>query len=435
MAALGPFEPRPQIAVGVSGGPDSLALCLLAHDWVKSSSGRAVALTVDHRLRPESRAEARQVHAWLGDRRIPHHILVWQGPKPRSGIQAAARAARYELLIGWCRDHGLLHLLFAHQLEDQAETFLLRLARGSGVEGLAAMARVSEGADVRVLRPLLAVPQARLTATLRARGQPWIEDPSNRNLAYARVRIRGLWPALAAEGLDARRLAATARSMGRARDALESAAADLLARAATVAPEGYAYLDPAALARSPMEVALRALARTLMCVGGRGYPPRLERLERLHGALIAGELAKARTLWGCRIRLQGPELLVCREVAAASQRITVVPGACVTWDGRFRVAIADRRLPSGKGGRGGRVTLARLGREGWAEVAAAEPRLRRTVIPPPVRPSLPALWDGRGVAEVPHLGYRRRAARAAAGVRSIVFSPPIPLAGTGFSVA
>jgi tRNA(Ile)-lysidine synthase len=442
MAPLGPFEPRPQVVVAVSGGADSLALCLLAHDWAKGLGGRAVALTVDHRLRPESTAEARQVGAWLRTWGMPHHVLSWRGPRPRAGVQAAARAARYELLTGWCRDHGVLHLLLAHQLEDQAETFLLRLARGSGVEGLAAMAAVGEGAFVRLLRPLLAVRQRRLVATLRSRGQPWIEDPSNRDEAYARVRMRRLLPGLAAEGLDPRRLAATARSMGRAREALDSAVADLLARAATIAPEGYGYVDPAALLGAPAEVGLRALARTLMCVGGRGYPPRLERLERLYAALAAGGLGQARTLWGCRIGLRGERLLVCREAAAASEAIPVVPGTCVRWDGRFRVAFADGRGPAGKGfrpekgRRAGAVTLARLGREGWAKIAADEPELRRTRIPAPVRPSLPALWDSRGVLAVPHLNYRQPAARARARlVRRIAFSPPIPLAGSGFSVA
>jgi tRNA(Ile)-lysidine synthase len=436
MAGLEPFEPNPQVAVAVSGGADSLALCLLTHEWAQDRGGLAVALTVDHGLRPESGGEAHQVGAWLRVRGIPHHILAWRGPKPRSNVQAAARAARYELLTRWCRDHGILHLLLAHHLEDQAETFLLRLARGSGVDGLSAMAAVAEGPESRLLRPLLGVPKARLMATLRARGQPWLEDPSNLDLSHARVRIRRALPAFAREGLGARRLAATARAMGRARAALESATTDLLARAATVAPEGYAYLDAAALGDADTEVTLRALARTLMCIGGRSYPPRLERLERLHAALAAGALEKARTLGGCRIRREGTRLLVCREAAAARERIVVAPGAHVTWDGRFRLAVGGGRgSAAGRRGPGGAaITLARLGRDGWAEVAAADPVVRRTAIPAPARAPLPALWDGRGVLAVPHLGYRRPGT-AARLVHSVAFSPAIPLAPSGFSVA
>ena len=438
MAALGPFEPGPRIAVAVSGGADSLALCLLTHDWARRLGGSAVALTVDHGLRPGSAEEARQVRSWLRKHGIRHHILAWAGPRPGTGIQAAARAARYELLTGWCRERGVLHLALAHNLEDQAETFLLRLARGSGVDGLSAMAPVVEGPAVRLLRPLLGMARARLAATLRARGQTWIEDPSNSDLAFSRVRVRKLLPGLAREGLSVTRLAATARRMGRARTAFESATADVLARAAMIAPAGYGYLDGEALADAETEVGLRALARILMCIGGRVYPPRLERLERLHAAVVTGPLAHARTLCGCRILARGPgpaRLLICREAAAAGQRLPVTPGTLVTWDGRFRVAFgADRKGP-GKRGRAPRLALARLGRAGWAEVAAANRELRRTTIPAAARPSLPALWDGRGVVAVPHLEYQRAGAGAKARVVGIALAPPIPLTAPGFSVA
>ncbi|MAG22807.1 MAG: tRNA lysidine(34) synthetase TilS, partial [Rhodospirillaceae bacterium] len=188
MKGLGPFEPEPCVAVAVSGGCDSMALALLAHDWAQGRGGQTVALSVDHRLRWESGAEARQAGRWLKARGLTHHILSWTGDKPRHGVQAAAREARYRLLFDWCRRHGVLHLLLAHHQEDQAETFLLRLGRGSGVDGLAGMAPLSEVPTMRLLRPLLDVPKARLVATLQSRGQEWVEDPSNRDLAYARVR-------------------------------------------------------------------------------------------------------------------------------------------------------------------------------------------------------------------------------------------------------
>ena len=142
MAALGPFERPPALAVAVSGGADSMALTLLAADWAAARRGSIVALTVDHRLRNESRAEAKQVAAWLAARGIEHKILAWTGEKPSSDVQAAAREKRYELLEDWCRRQGILHLLVAHNLDDQAETFLLRLGRGSGLYGLSGMASV-----------------------------------------------------------------------------------------------------------------------------------------------------------------------------------------------------------------------------------------------------------------------------------------------------
>src|SRR5579859_2956539 len=227
---LGPYERTPRLAVAVSGGADSLALALLADAWARRRGGTAAALTVDHRLRPESAAEARQTGDWLAARGIAHQTLVWQGPHPRSDIQAAGRAARYRLLEGWCAERGCLHLLTAHHLEDRAETFWLRLARGSGLDGLAGISAVTERAQCRLLRPLLDVPPERLRARLRREDQAWIEDPSNRNAEFGRVRVRQARALLAAEGLSAERLAETLRHLGRARQALEAGTCALVAR-------------------------------------------------------------------------------------------------------------------------------------------------------------------------------------------------------------
>ncbi|MEE9250881.1 MAG: tRNA lysidine(34) synthetase TilS [Alphaproteobacteria bacterium] len=449
MAALGPFERGPRLAVAVSGGADSMALCLLAHAWARTQGGRIAALTVDHGLRPESSAEARRLRAWLEPLGISHHILRWQGAgkreRPAANLQALARAARYKLLSGWCRERHVLHLLLAHHLEDQAETFLLRLGRGSGIDGLAAMAPVAELEGVRLLRPLLAVAKERLRFFLQAGGQDWIEDPSNRDPAHARVRIRALLPALAREGMDARRLAATVSRMSRARAALEEAAAKLLSGAATVYPAGYCRLETAPLGAAPAEVGLRALARTLMCVAGAPYPPRLERLERLYGALTRGGLATARTLAGCRIAPVRPGaaagvVWVCREAAAVAPSVSVAAGERVRWDGRFLVELAPEDKPRGKDRRRGRrgeggVTLGALNRDGWAEIARANPSLRSTPIPAPVRPTLPALKDENGVLSVPHLGYRRRPEKAdTLKVAAVFCFPAQPLAGAGLTV-
>jgi tRNA(Ile)-lysidine synthase len=270
MRPLGAFEAQPRLAVAVSGGSDSLALTLLLHDWVRRRGGHLTALTVDHGLRPEAAAEARQVARWLKARGIRHRILTWRpaGEAHRGGLQAAARTARYRLLGAWCRANSVLHLALAHHREDQAETLLLRLGRGSGLDGLAAMAAVSEREGVRLIRPLLTIPRVRLAASLRRAGQDWIEDPSNRDPAHARVRVRALMPALAAEGFTAARLAATAAHLGRARAALDDAVADLLAVAAAPSPAGYLLLDPAPLRAASAEVSLRALAHALLAIGG-----------------------------------------------------------------------------------------------------------------------------------------------------------------------
>ncbi|MFQ5775220.1 MAG: tRNA lysidine(34) synthetase TilS [Kiloniellaceae bacterium] len=426
MARLGPFEPAPQIAVGVSGGADSLALAVLLDDWARARAGRVVALTVDHGLRRESAAEAAQVGRVLAALGLAHRTLRWRGTKPPANVQAAARRARYDLLTGWCARHRVLHLALAHQRDDQAETLLLRLGRGSGVDGLAAMAPVAELSAVRVLRPLLPVPKARLEATLAARGLPWIEDPTNRDPAHARARLRRLMPALASEGLTADRLGATAAHLGRARAALEAMLARLLARAATVHPAGFIELDPVPLAAAPAEVGLRALSRVLMTVGGLEYAPRLERLERLHARLVAG-LDRGATLGGCRVLPRRGRLLVVRESAAAAA-CPLRPGEAVLWDGRFEIAVrGGPRQP-------GDLRVDGLGAAGWTEARRAAPEVRATLIPAPARPALPALRDTRGLLAVPHLGYRRAGGQALT-VTKCRFAPRNGLTTGTFTVA
>jgi tRNA(Ile)-lysidine synthase len=425
MAPLGPFEPKPTLAAAVSGGADSLALAVLLHGWARRRGGRGVALVVDHGLRRGSGAEARRVAGQLGGLGLQAQVLPWRGPKPEADVQATARAARYRLLSGWCARHAVLHLALGHHLDDQAETLLLRLGRGSGLDGLACMAPVVELPDLRLLRPLLAVPRAALEATLRARGIDWLKDPANRDPAHARVRLRRLAPALAREGLSAGRLAGTAAHLARARAALEEATAEVLARAAVPDPAGFAWLDPGPWAAAPHEVRLRALARLLACVGGAAYTPRLRSLERLEARLLSG-LARGVTLGGCRVLPRRGRLLVARE-AKAAPRVAAPPGRKLVWDGRFEV-----RLARGRAARD--LTLGPLGEAGWAAAAAADPALRDLPLPPAARLGLPALFDRRGLLEAPLLGFVRRGG-GRTRLTTCHFAPQNSLASAGFTVA
>lgn len=419
MARFGPFERTPRLAVAVSGGADSLALALLADAWARASGGAITALTVDHRLRPEAAAEAAQVAAWLGARGIAHATLVRAGNLPAGDVQAAARDARYRLLERWCAAEGVLHLLTAHHREDQAETVLLRLARGSGLDGLAGMPAEIEHRACRVLRPLLGTPRARLAATLAARGQDWIEDPSNLDPAYARARLRRASALLAEEGLSTERLATTARLLARARVALEAAVAAHLARAAWVHPAGFAWLDPERLVAAPEEVGLRALAAAIATVSGAAYPPRLGALERLYRELPSG-LGAGRTLGGCRVLPRRGRVLVCRESAAAEPPIAALPGAVVVWDGRFRLRL-PASAPLG-------LMLGALG--AGPDVAGVRPGL-----PPAVRPTLPALRDAAGIVAVPHIDYRRNdTLPAALAGLTLAFRPTRALTQGDFTV-
>jgi tRNA(Ile)-lysidine synthase len=313
MRALGPFETAPELAVAVSGGSDSLALTLLAARWAASQGGRVTAVTVDHGLRPEAAGEARQVKRWLKQRGIRHVTLRWRGPKPERGLPAAARGARYALLAHYCRRHGLLHLLLAHQAEDLAETFLIRLGHGSGLIGLAAMASVSEFEGVRLLRPLLAVTRATLRATLQAQGQGWIEDPTNQDMNFERARLRAQMPQLHAQGIRTAAVAATAAALGQARARIEDRIAALLAHIVLPA-DGRARFPRLLLLEAPPPLALQALAGLLQTIGAQDYPPRGAALDRLLDWMKSGT-GRGRTLAGCRVEIHGEGFTIAPEAA------------------------------------------------------------------------------------------------------------------------
>lgn len=385
-------KPLPgHIAVACSGGADSLCLALLAAAWAAPRGIALSALIVDHGLRQDSAAEARQVAAWLRQAGIAAHILRWRGAKPKADIQAAAREARYRLLGDWCQARGVRHLLIAHHREDQAETLLLRAMRGSGIDGLAAMApRRRLNGDVWLLRPLLDQPKARLVAALKARGQSWIEDPSNRNAAFARVRVREALQGLDSDGSLVRHLATTAANMARARQALEQAATDLLARHAAWHAAGFVWLDAAGLQAAPEEIGLRALARLLRLVGGLPEPPRLDSLQRL-----LADLGRPATLHRCRLLPQDGRngqgrLLLHREARFLPEPMPLSRLKSVSlWDGRFILSV-EKAMPG--------LSLAPLGH-------AVPPGLaeREAEIPRPVWPSLPALWRGKHCIGIPLL--------------------------------
>ena len=334
MDRLGPFERAPRIAVAVSGGADSLALLLLAADWAQARGGSVLALTVDHCLRPEAAAEARQVAAWAAARRIDHRVLTLPTPPNGSGgAQAAARAARYQALAAACGEAEILHLLLGHHRDDQAETLLLRLHRGSGPSGLSGMAPGHYQADLRLLRPLLGVRKAALLAECRAAGLVPLDDPSNAKTDFTRVRLRQAMAA-APDLFPPVRLAETADRMAVVRAAADRAADRWLTRAVTVLPPGLIHFPIAALTGADPETLRAALGRLAAFAGGSLYPPRGEALAGLAARLREGEVL---TLGGLLWFPRRGTVWVGREAAAQAPARDLPPGrVSPRWDGRFR---------------------------------------------------------------------------------------------------
>ena len=312
------LEREQRLLVAVSGGPDSIALLGLLAAWAQVP-GRPIlhAATVDHGLREASSEEARAVSALCAGLGVPHAVLRWEGAKPRAGIQAHAREARYRLLADEAARLGGAVLVTAHHQDDQAETLLMRMAHGSGPAGLAGMRARHVRAGLAIARPLLDVSKGELVATAEALGLPFVRDPSNADDRFERARWRALLPARAREGLTAQRLASLARRLGRTEAALAHRAGVLLpALSLPSRLDGEARLRFADLLAEPEEMALRVVSLALeglVCDDMSG--PRLERLEACVGALLAAAAegtALRRTLGGCVLSLSADGVLSLR---------------------------------------------------------------------------------------------------------------------------
>jgi tRNA(Ile)-lysidine synthase len=279
----------PALVLAVSGGPDSTALLALAAAWRRRAKcgPRFTAVTIDHGLRPEAKREAAAVKRLAKRLGIPHRTMRWIGDKPSTSLQEKARLARYGLLAEAAREVGATHVVTAHTRDDQGETVLIRMARGSGLSGLAAMAPVTPLEQHLLVRPFLDVPKERLIATLRAAKLPFAEDPSNADPKFTRARLRAVMPQLATEGLGSERLARFARRARRADAAIE-AMVDAASRSPQVSwsrePPYMMSIDTAALRMLPEEVALRLVGRGVAQAGDEG-PVELGKLEALMAAL------------------------------------------------------------------------------------------------------------------------------------------------------
>ena len=427
MAVLGPWEGRTSLAVAVSGGSDSMALALLAADWARDRNAAVLCLIVDHGLRPESSAEAQRARRWLASHGLHAEILNADGTAANSGrgsLQDRARRLRYSLLIRECVARRIPHLLLGHHQGDQVETVLMRLVRGSGLRGRAAMlpAGTAPGAAgrVRLLRPLLNVPKPRLQALLRALGQGWVEDPSNADPRHERVRWRRLMPVLEAAGVDPACLAGGAARFREERSAFDRTVAAWLAEAASPSRLGYVVLQMEGFASLDPVIAEGALARVVGAVGGNPYPPRRERLFRVLAAFRQKPPRLACTLSGCVLRLQHGRLVITREPAAVTETRPARAGYFL-WDGRFELSLSGRAEDLEK------LKISALGLPGLLETRR---HLKEAGLPQPGAPAghlwtLPALWRGQELVEVPHFAAVARGPAMAA----VAWAPRQPLTG------
>ncbi len=411
------------LALAVSGGADSMALMhLVAAWWAESRATDAappIVLTVDHGLRRESAEEA----AWVGHEAsrlgFEHATLVWTGPKSTSGLQAAARAARYSLMSNFldreARD-GRVQLkrsiVTAHHADDQAETFLMRLARGSGLDGLSGMRPTeviaADDQSYTILRPLLEVPKARLVATLEARGLTWREDPSNALQDFERVRVRAALELLNSMGVSGTDIQRSTARLARAREALAAGLAEVLPRLVCLHGGLFAEVDAASFLRLPDEFRIRTLAVLLRSYGGASSPARLSQIEALAAQMSeASDHRYAVTLGGCRIERNGDGAIqVWREAGRDGlPELDLQPGARLIWDERFAVSLSAEEK--------GPVCVRALNAED-VRALGSDPmvlgELRGLRQPAGALETLPSFWRGGRILAVPYFKSFRESA-------------------------
>ena len=320
--AIDANAPLLNVAVGVSGGADSMALMLLVDAWAKSRGGSALGITIDHCLRDNSSLEALQVASWLKQRAINHKIVKWEnGCANSGGVQARAREARYQLMADVCGQNRIKHLLVAHNMEDQAETFIMRLRHKSGLDGLGAMAKerkLDGNGSVTVVRPLLGIAKHRLKDTLELMGQPWVEDPSNRNHKFERVRIRELLAQLQTyEGITPLHFARAADGVRALRNVFDIATDKFISthvRPSERQKVSGLKVNLGALLSLDRQIMARVLSRVIGVVGKGGYPPSGEKITRILDWLAGETSASGRTLGGCKISKNGDFLLIKPEL-------------------------------------------------------------------------------------------------------------------------
>lgn len=364
------------LGLAVSGGGDSIAMLYLA-----VRLGVPIhAVTVDHGLRTEAKAEASFVAQTCARLGVPHDTLRWQGWNGQGNLQAAARSARYDLIAAWAQKHDLAAVAVAHTMEDLAETFVMRLARGSGVDGLSAMRTMFRHKGQMFVRPMLSMRRSALRDFLNAQGQTWVEDPSNEDDRFDRVKTRKALMALAPLGLDVPKLARTAQQMTRARSALTTQAAEfVLQNCRDVA--GSVVIGAQKLQNLPEETRLRVLSAAVCHVSGAEYRPRLEALTEAADLVLRG---KTRSLSGCLVTLADGQVLVMRELKAIAD---LVCSAGETWDRRWQLTGAG--TPD--------MMIAALGQTGLRQC----PDWRETGLPPAALLSSPAIWQGDTLIAAP----------------------------------
>ena len=397
-SALSRADPK-RLGVAVSGGGDSMALLDVLAAYAESKSIPISVVTVDHGLRSESVDEAAFVENYCAATGLSHSILKWEGWHGAGNLQASARSARYRLMAAWAKERDIDIIALGHTMDDQAETFLMRLARKSGVDGLAEMDSVFERDGVRWVRPFLDQSRATLRRYLKRRGINWIEDPSNDDSQFDRVKARQALVELAVLGIDAKTLSSVARNLRSAKRTLESYERFESERLVGV-DRGDVIISRGPLPHVPFEIERRLINSAIEYVAGGDYAPRWSAIKELDLALIE---ADAHTLAGCLLTQSNPNGKLNRQLRITREYNAVKGFSCLTdalWDGRW--SLDGPHAPD--------LKVRALG-----EALKDCPDWRETGLPRPSLLASPSIWRGETLVSAPLAGLSNGWAASATG--------------------
>lgn len=330
------------LGLAVSGGPDSMVLMHLAAAWAKPLGIDLFVYTVDHGLRKDAAAECALVADAALALGLPCRVLHWAGPKPKTGLQAAARAARYQLIGEAMTKDGVSHLLTAHHADDQAETLLMRIAHGTGLTGLAGMRRISRVENVAVCRPLLDVGRAGMLAYAERHQLVFARDPSNQNDMFERVRWRKVLPDLSELGLSINRLSLLSKRAARAEQALAELTMHTMDGCVAADPLGVLHLPLDSFRTLSPEIGIRTLGEMVDWAGSGKRRFALGKIEELHAELTGTSTFAGRVLFGAAVELYQGDILIFREIGRQGlPSFNLGPGETKIWDHRFEISLQN----------------------------------------------------------------------------------------------
>lgn len=425
LTTLNTFESKPHIAVGVSGGPDSMALTFLLHQWIQEQGGHLHALTVDHGLRPESQEEAFYVDKILKNHGIFHSTLSQAGFNPLHRIQEKARTLRYNLLETYCWKKGIFQLFMAHHQEDQAETFLLRLGKKSGLSGLCGMRFVENRWFGQIIRPLLSISKKELLLYLKSKNISFILDPSNENSRFERVYIRKHTTFLESINLTSDVIAHVTQKLQKAEESLDKEVIDTCLKSLSFSSFGFFKLDLSSFLNFPEEMQQRVLEKILQTISGRSLPLRSSSLGKILNTITTKKKGVRATLSQCFIRSRKDTLFIVRE----ENSFPILPISQIKKNLWGKLFYIERKNSSLKEKHMSSLEIRPLGKKGVFFLQQHQKFLSQD--PSYVAYALPSLWHQKKLLSVPHLGFCEEKWKEA-GLDVPVCTPLIPLSGKIF---